>query len=685
MEALAVAETFLFEGFRLDRRGLFRRDERGVFVPVAIGSRAFEVLRVLIAARGDLVSKDEIMAAVWPGTVVEDNNLTVQISTLRRILDQGRAEGSCVQTVAGRGYRFAALVTRCVVGMDQRPRDLSRTGVEPSVALADARSPDPQPSSISSAERQLPVMIGDLIGARVREEGAASAPSKPSAIPARRKLRAWVRSPAALGLLALVCVTVVITAVIVHWGGPGAPSSDSGPAVVVMPFRNQGDGAAQAKLGEAIAERIAVELARLPATRIVGQNTAASYAGKPIDSRQLNRELRVGYAVDGSVAAADGGLRVEAALVDIAADAVRWSDHFDFADGPLPRLADEIVTLIIRPVVLVLEQEEGTRAAAKKLEEQTADDLVWRGLAAYDRPQSQRNRDAARELFEKAVLLDPRNVWALSRLAHVDVTDVMNDPGQGDNAKLAHAEQLLSAAASIGRNDQTRYARCLLLRLQGRFDEAISICGEVIGNLLYRAFVYKEIGLDHLFLGQLEQAAIAFETADRLSRSNVRNWPSLRGGGVSHLIQGRNWQWLRAGGFAYLLAGRHEEAIDWLRQASDTVPATAADGTRVLLAAAYALSGRQQEAVDTVAELRAGNSEILANPDKLSAAIYLRPGTALAPRLQPVIEALRSAGLSEPMVAALFDGANGSTGERRGISAPTDVTLGSSVKVRTGD
>jgi len=108
MEALAVGETFLFEAFRLDRRGLFRRDERGVFVPVAIGSRGFEVLRVLIAAHGDLVMKDEIMAAVWPGTVVEDNNLTVQIAALRRILDQGRAGGSCIQAVAGRGYRFAA-------------------------------------------------------------------------------------------------------------------------------------------------------------------------------------------------------------------------------------------------------------------------------------------------------------------------------------------------------------------------------------------------------------------------------------------------------------------------------------------------------------------------------------------------------------------------------------------------
>ena len=61
---------------------------------------------------GDLISKAEIMHAVWPETVVEDNNLTVQISALRRVLDQGRAGGSCIQTVPGRGYRFVPSVSR---------------------------------------------------------------------------------------------------------------------------------------------------------------------------------------------------------------------------------------------------------------------------------------------------------------------------------------------------------------------------------------------------------------------------------------------------------------------------------------------------------------------------------------------------------------------------------------------
>ena len=111
MQALGTGDTFLFGGFRLDRRGLFRRDEREVFVRVAIGARALDVLCVLVAAGGDLISKHEMMAAVWPGIVVEDNNLTVQMSALRRVLDHGRADGSCIQTVAGRGYRLVVPVT----------------------------------------------------------------------------------------------------------------------------------------------------------------------------------------------------------------------------------------------------------------------------------------------------------------------------------------------------------------------------------------------------------------------------------------------------------------------------------------------------------------------------------------------------------------------------------------------
>jgi TolB-like protein/Tfp pilus assembly protein PilF len=115
MKMTASSEIFVFADFRLDRAGggLFRRDEHGAFVPVTIGSRALDLLAALIERRGEVVSKEDIMAAVWPKTAVEEGNLFVQIAALRAILDKEQSGQSCIQTVAGRGYRFIAPVTRC--------------------------------------------------------------------------------------------------------------------------------------------------------------------------------------------------------------------------------------------------------------------------------------------------------------------------------------------------------------------------------------------------------------------------------------------------------------------------------------------------------------------------------------------------------------------------------------------
>src|SRR5712675_607027 len=101
MEAFAGDEIFHFEGFCLDlqKGGVFRAAENGDLVPLAIGSRALDLLVLLVRRGGYLVSKGEIMTTVWPGRIVEDSNLPTQIAALRRVLDRGRAQGSCIQTV----------------------------------------------------------------------------------------------------------------------------------------------------------------------------------------------------------------------------------------------------------------------------------------------------------------------------------------------------------------------------------------------------------------------------------------------------------------------------------------------------------------------------------------------------------------------------------------------------------
>ena len=103
-----------FGGFRLDvdLRRLLHQDAPGAWAQVAAGSRALDVLAVLLRQPGVLVTKDTIMQQVWPGAAVEAANLTVQITALRKVLDGNRASESCIQTVSGRGYRFVAPVTR---------------------------------------------------------------------------------------------------------------------------------------------------------------------------------------------------------------------------------------------------------------------------------------------------------------------------------------------------------------------------------------------------------------------------------------------------------------------------------------------------------------------------------------------------------------------------------------------
>ncbi|HVH73949.1 MAG TPA: winged helix-turn-helix domain-containing tetratricopeptide repeat protein [Stellaceae bacterium] len=130
--------VFAFENFRFDhsRGELLRLDRSGNAEPVAIGSRARDLLGLLVEERG-LVSKERILDRVWPGICVEEANLTVQISALRRILDRDRGGGSFIQTVHGRGYRFAAPVRKVARGVVPDIAEASAPAVpdKPSIAV----------------------------------------------------------------------------------------------------------------------------------------------------------------------------------------------------------------------------------------------------------------------------------------------------------------------------------------------------------------------------------------------------------------------------------------------------------------------------------------------------------------------------------------------------------------------
>jgi len=108
-----ASRLLMFDTFRFNSqsRELLRVGNEGPATAIPLGSRAADLLLLFLQRPGDLITKNEIMDAVWPKAAMEESNLTVQISALRRALDADRSGASSIQTVPGRGYRFTLPVT----------------------------------------------------------------------------------------------------------------------------------------------------------------------------------------------------------------------------------------------------------------------------------------------------------------------------------------------------------------------------------------------------------------------------------------------------------------------------------------------------------------------------------------------------------------------------------------------
>ena len=146
-----MTEAFTFGPFRLLAA---RRELMAHGVPIAIGQRAFEILLLLVSRSGQLVTKDELMAEVWPGVVVEENNIQVHISALRKVLATAGGDERYLLTVAGRGYRFVAPVERESAARPERPA--AAAPGQAAAAAANVASP--------AADNNLPQQLTSLIG-----------------------------------------------------------------------------------------------------------------------------------------------------------------------------------------------------------------------------------------------------------------------------------------------------------------------------------------------------------------------------------------------------------------------------------------------------------------------------------------------------------------------------------------
>jgi TolB-like protein/Flp pilus assembly protein TadD len=523
MDAQPLSDTFLFEGFRLDRRsGLFRRDN-GAAAPITIGSRALDILGVLIARAGEVVSKDEIIGAVWPGTAVEDSNLTVQVSALRRVLDRDRSEGSCIQTVAGRGYRFVPAVTR----------------------------PGLQFNSDTA------------IGSKARTS------------PAPRL------------------------------------------SIIVLPFTNLSDDRKEQYLADGITDDLITDLSRLPNMFVISQNTAFSYRGKPVDTKQIGRELGVRYVLEGSIRRSGSLVRVNVHLIDADTDAHLWAERYDSHMGELFALQDDITGRIAAALDIELVAAE----ASRPIEQPDALHYILRGRAIIRKPPSVGNYAKAIAFFEQALALDPRSVEARSRLAIALAARILDQMADLTASNISYAERLVEQTLLTSPDTALAHlAKGEVLRLHGRCEEAIQ--GFETAAALRRNWpmALSQLGWSKLLVGSLKDAISLQEQAIRLNPRD--SWGYFHGIGAAHLLQ-----------------SRIDEAILWLEKARNANPTL--PHAHSFLAAAYALNGEAKAAA-----LELGAARKIRGPGFHSSIAHLKTTAYFGvPRVHAQFDATFFAGL----------------------------------------
>ena len=604
---LTTADIFLFEGFRLDRRGegLCRLDERGVFVPISIGPRALDVLSVLVERSGELVWKEEIMAAVWGRTVVENANLTVQISTLRRVLDQGRSEGSCIQTVARRGYRFTVPVVPAEHGA---PVETAIPGAIQETIPTDCCPPvdisPPEPVADSLATR-----ISPAASRRWRTALAGIASAAAALLFGAIGWWLWPASSPSPALSAMVAAGVSITP-------PAKPPRFS---IVVLPFAYIGEDRDQQYLADGITDDLTTDLSRLDGMFVIGRNTAFTYKDKPSDEKQIGRELGVRYVLDGSVRRSGTQVRVNAQLVDAQTGAHLWAERFDHNATDLFDLQNEITSRIAIALNIQLVGAEAAQAA----DNADAMDYLLRARVAGWKPPSPERHAEVIGLLERALALDPASVEARRRLVITlagRVSDKMTDAPAAD---LARAETLIKEAlAASPRSPTVHYAKGRLLRAQQRCEEAIPEYEILIAFNRNDVDAIAHLGWCKFWTGAIEEAVALNEQAIRLSPRD----PSI-------------WLWHFRIGLSRLLQSRTDEAIERCQKSLGTGPGF--PFTHSCLAAAYALVGDTEHARSELAEAKK-----LVTDNRYSSIAHLKAVTYWGvPKIQALFETTFLAGL----------------------------------------
>jgi len=445
-----------------------------------------------------------------------------------------------------------------------------------------------------------PVRVYAMSANAVASTPVVTAPAQPGS--ARRV----VSSRRAVIAASIVAVIGIATAAWWAWPNrisptvsvqaPAATSPQSPPAVadnepqsaprlsiVVLPFANLSNDPDQEYFADAITDDLTTDLSQISGSFVIARNTAFTYKGKPVDAKQIGRELGVRYVLEGSVRRTGDQVRVNVQLIDAESGAHVWADRFDTDRANLPEAQNEITSRLARTLDLEIVQAAARQIGEERGVNPDARDLVMRGRALWSRPLSRENAQEALQVFGRALEIDPHSIDArigIAWILAVKATEGLSTSVQQDNTR---AEQLLLEVLVREPNRSMAHALMgLVRRINNQLAEAQSELETAILLDRNNAWAVRQLGLTMAFRGQPVLAVRYIEKALRISpREGLA-------GAYLHI------------GLCHLFLGRTDEAMSFLRKAR-------AQNFRIWfirlsLAGALGLTGDVEEASGEIAE-----------------------------------------------------------------------------------
>jgi TolB-like protein/DNA-binding winged helix-turn-helix (wHTH) protein/Tfp pilus assembly protein PilF len=607
-----------FGPFRVDalRRVLLRETNE-----VRLPAKSFEILLVLLEEKGRLVDKDELMRRVWPDAVVEENNLTVNMSALRKSLGESPRDHRYLVTVPGRGYQFVADVRQDVGERTGKSEEepLANQGVTEVIPEPGVRDKEAEHLSFSNTD------LGSGPAQVTAQQTNVAASNRVADIHTTSSAEYIVgeikrHKNGALSVLAALLATTMIVAYLAYSRHSAGSDKTGISSIAVLPFANKSDDPNAEYLSDGISDSLINSLSQLPGLKVIARSSSFQYKGKEVDIQEVAQALGVEAVLTGRVLQRGDGLIISVELVNASDKTQMWGEQYDRKMSDLLATQHEIAREIVDKLKLKVSGEE-KGVARHYTESNEAYQLYLKGRFYWNKRTAEAIKKSI-EYFNQAIDKDPRFALAYAGLADCYVVPANRLPPREAMPKAKAAairaleldETLAEAHASLGRvlaaydwdwtSAEKQYKRALelnpryavahqwyggYLAVMGRSDEAIAERKRAVELEPLSSIINFELGLAFYYARDYDQAIEQFQKTLELDQ----NFPSAH-------------NFLPA---AYEQKGMYNEAIAEFKKAFPLTARSEWTFSKAGLGHVYAVTGKKSEARTMLDELKQASEQ----------------------------------------------------------------------------